>query len=104
MRISELKRRVAVKRVELVNAYFLESAINPSGGEALVRQGVMGLRWYQKMFGLKPRHSWNVDICGTHDQMRNSRPDLASKSSSTRAATRQARRSTGPSRPMVPAL
>jgi alpha-mannosidase len=68
-RIPELKQRIAEKRVELVNAYFLESAINLSGGEALVRQGVMGLRWYQRMFGLKPRFSWNIDVCGTHDQM-----------------------------------
>lgn len=68
-RVAELKRRVAEKRVELVNAYFLESAINLSGGEALVRVGVEGLRWYQKVFGLKPRFSWNIDVCGTHDQM-----------------------------------
>lgn len=68
-RIPELKRRVAEKRVELVNGYFLESAINLSGGEALVRLGVEGLRWYQQVFGLKPRYSWNIDVCGTHDQM-----------------------------------
>jgi len=68
-RIPELKRRIAEKRVELVNGYFLESAINLSGGEALVRLGVEGLRWYQQMFGLKPRFSWNIDVCGTHDQM-----------------------------------
>jgi alpha-mannosidase len=68
-RIRELKQRVAEKRVELVNGYFLESTINLSGGEALVRLGVMGLRWYEKMFGLRPRFSWNIDVCGTHDQM-----------------------------------
>ena len=68
-RIPELKQRVAEKRVELLNGYFLESAINLSGGEALVRQGVEGLRWYQRMFGLNPRFSWNIDVCGTHDQM-----------------------------------
>ncbi len=68
-RIPELKQRVAEKRVELVNGYFLESTINLSGGEALVRLGVEGLRWYEKVFGLKPRFSWNIDVCGTHDQM-----------------------------------
>jgi alpha-mannosidase len=73
-RIPELKQRFAEKRVELVNGYFLESAINLSGGEALVRQGVEGLRWYQQVFGLKPRFSWNIDVCGTHDQM----PQIAS--------------------------
>jgi alpha-mannosidase len=68
-RIPELKRRVVEKRVELINGYFLESTINLSGGEALVRLGVMGLRWYEKIFGYKPRFSWNIDVCGTHDQM-----------------------------------
>jgi len=68
-RIRELARRIKEKRVELVNAYFLESAINLSGGEALVRLGVEGLRWYRHAFGLRPRFSWNIDVCGTHDQM-----------------------------------
>lgn len=68
-RIPELKQRVAERRVELVNGYFLESTINLSGGEALVRLGVMGLRWYERIFGLLPRFSWNIDVCGTHDQM-----------------------------------
>jgi len=68
-RIPELKRQVAAKRLELVNGYFLESAINLAGGEALVRCGVLGLRWYQNVFGLRPRFSWNIDVCGTHDQM-----------------------------------
>jgi alpha-mannosidase len=68
-RIPELTQRIAEKRVEFVNAYFLESAINLSGGEALVRLGVEGLRWYKQVFGLQPRFSWNIDVCGTHDQM-----------------------------------
>ena len=68
-RIPELAQRVHEKRVELVNAYFLESAINLSGGEALVRLGVEGLRWYRQVFGSEPRFSWNIDVCGTHDQM-----------------------------------
>jgi alpha-mannosidase len=73
-RIPELKQRVTEKRVELVNAYFLESTINLSGGEALVRLGVEGLRWYEQVFGLRPKYSWNIDVCGTHDQM----PQIAS--------------------------
>ncbi|HZQ52516.1 MAG TPA: glycoside hydrolase family 38 C-terminal domain-containing protein [Bryobacteraceae bacterium] len=68
-RIPELRQRVAQKRVELVNGYFLESAINLSGGEALVRLGVLGLQWYRRVFGLTPRYSWNIDVCGTHEQM-----------------------------------
>ena len=68
-RIAELKARVSEKRVELVNAMFLEPTINLSGGEALVRMGVLGLRWYQQVFGIQPRYAWTIDVCGTHEQM-----------------------------------
>ena len=68
-RIAELKQRVAEKRVELVNAFFLESTINLSGGEALVRLGAEGLRWYESNFGLRPKYAWCIDTCGVHDQM-----------------------------------
>jgi alpha-mannosidase len=68
-RIAELKQRITERRVEIVNGYFLESTINLSGGEALMRLGVEGLRWYEAVFGVKPRFSWNIDVCGTHEQM-----------------------------------
>jgi len=68
-RVAELKQRIHEGRVELVNAFFLESTINLSGGEALVRLGVEGLRWQQRMFGARPRFAWTIDVCGTHDQM-----------------------------------
>src|SRR5882757_8791876 len=68
-RVSELKQRVNEGRVELVNAFFLESTINLSGGEALVRMGATGLRWYERMFGVRPRYAWCIDTCGVHDQM-----------------------------------
>ncbi len=68
-RFAEIKTRVREKRVELVNAMFLEPTINLSGGEALVRMGVLGLRWYEQVFGLQPRYAWTIDVCGTHEQM-----------------------------------
>ena len=68
-RMEELRRRIREGRVELVNGFFLESTINLSGGEALVRLGVEGLRWQQAMFGVRPRFAWTIDVCGTHDQM-----------------------------------
>jgi hypothetical protein len=68
-RIPELKQRLREQRVELVNAMFLEPTINLSGGEALVRMGVLGLRWYRQVFDLEPRYAWTIDVCGTHEQM-----------------------------------
>jgi alpha-mannosidase len=68
-RFADLKKRVSEKRVELVNGMFLEPTINLSGGEALVRMGVLGSRWYEQVFGLRPRYAWTIDVCGTHEQM-----------------------------------
>ena len=68
-RIEEIKQRVKEGRVELVNATFLEMTINLSGGEALIKQGVEGLRWQEQVMGVSPRFAWTIDVCGTHDQM-----------------------------------
>ena len=68
-RFAELKQRVQEGRVELVNAFFLEPTINLSGGEALVKMGVEGLRWQQHVLGAKPRMIWAIDVCGLHEQM-----------------------------------
>jgi alpha-mannosidase len=68
-RIAELKTRIREQRVELVNGMFLEPTINLSGGEALVRMGVLGLRWYRQVFNIEPRYAWIIDVCGTHEQM-----------------------------------
>ena len=68
-RVPELGQRIREGRVEVVNGFFLESTINLSGGEALVRLGVLGLRWYEQVLHVKPKYGWIIDVCGTHDQM-----------------------------------
>lgn len=68
-RFEELRQRVKEGRVEMVNAFFLESTINLSGGEALVKMGVEGLRWQQEVMHAKPRFCWAIDVCGVHEQM-----------------------------------
>jgi alpha-mannosidase len=68
-RVEELKQRVREGRVELVNAFFLEPTINLSGGEALVKMGVEGLRWQQQVMGARPRQVWAIDVTGVHEQM-----------------------------------
>lgn len=68
-RIREIKQRCKEGRVELVNATFLEMAINLSGGEALIKEGVEGLRWQEEVMGFSPRFAWTIDTCGLHDQM-----------------------------------
>jgi alpha-mannosidase len=68
-RFEELKQRVREGRVELCNAFFLEPSISLSGGEALVKSGIEGLRWQQKVVGARPRLAWMIDVCGVHEQM-----------------------------------
>jgi len=68
-RFKELKERIKEGRVELSNAFFLEPTINLSGGEALVKMGIEGLRWQQQVMEVKPRLSWMIDVIGVHEQM-----------------------------------
>ena len=68
-RVEEIKQRIPEGRVELVNAFFLEPTINLSGGEALVKMGVEGLRWQQQVMGARPRLVWAIDVTGVHEQM-----------------------------------
>jgi len=68
-RVQELRRRINEGRVGLVNAFFLEPTINLSGGEALVKMGVEGLRWQEEVLGVRPRSLWAIDVTGVHEQM-----------------------------------
>jgi alpha-mannosidase len=68
-RFAELKVRIGEGRAEPCNAFFLEPTINLSGGEALVKCGVEGLRWQQQVFGFRPRLAWMTDVIGVHEQM-----------------------------------
>jgi hypothetical protein len=68
-RAAELRKRIREGRVELSNAFFLEPTVNLSGGEALVKMGVEGLRWQQRVMGVRPRTSWMIDVTGMHEQM-----------------------------------
>ncbi len=68
-RAEELRARIREGRVELVNAFFLEPDNNLSGGEALVKSGVEGLRWQSQVLGRRPRFAWMIDVTGSHEQM-----------------------------------
>lgn len=68
-RFAQFKQQIEEGRVEAVNAFALEPTINLSGGEALVKQGVEGLRWYEQVLGRRPRHAWMIDVTGWHEQM-----------------------------------
>jgi len=66
---EQFKQRIKEGRVEVVNAFVLEPTVNLSGGEALVQQGIQGLRWYRQIMGIKPRYCWMIDTVGWHEQI-----------------------------------
>jgi len=68
-RLEELKQRAKEGRVELVNAFFLEPTISLSGGEALVKSGLEGLRWQTAVMNCRPRFAWMIDVTGMHEQI-----------------------------------
>ena len=68
-RVGELKQRIKEGRVEFSNGFFLEPTVSLAGGESLVRMGVLGLDWYNQVFGFRPRHCWMIDIVGAHRQL-----------------------------------
>lgn len=68
-RVDQFRKLSARGQIEMVNAFVLEPTVNLSGGEALVMQGVEGLRWYQQVMKAKPRHCWMIDVTGWHEQM-----------------------------------
>lgn len=68
-RLDQFRKLCARGQIEMVNAFVLEPTVNLSGGEALVMQGVEGLRWYQQVMRARPRHCWMIDVTGWHEQM-----------------------------------
>ena len=68
-RIDQIRQYVREGRVDLANAFYLNSAVDLSGGEALVRLGVEGIRWQEAVFGTRPRIASLIDTVGIHRQI-----------------------------------
>jgi alpha-mannosidase len=68
-RFEELMRRIKEGRVEAVNGMFFELSPNLSGGEAIVRMGVNGIRWQEQILGVRPRFNWLIDVTRMNEQM-----------------------------------
>lgn len=68
-RESLLRRMLHSGNAELVNAFWLESDVTLGGGETLALLGIEGIRWYEQVFGQRPRFGWAIDITGAHRQL-----------------------------------
>lgn len=61
---EEIKERVREGRWVIVGGWWVEPDLNIPGGEALVRQGLYGQRYFQSRFGVTARVGYNPDSFG----------------------------------------
>jgi alpha-mannosidase len=66
---DQIKQRVKEGRWEIVGGMWIEPDLNLPGGESLVRQLLVGQRYFQKEYGVTARIGWNPDSFGYNWQL-----------------------------------
>jgi alpha-mannosidase len=66
---AEIKRRIQEGRWEIVGGMWVEPDLNLPDGESLVRQLLVGKRWFQQAYGVDVRIGWNPDSFGYNWQL-----------------------------------
>ena len=66
---DEIKRRIKEGRWEIVGGMWVEPDLNMPDGESLVRQLLVGKRWYKQAYGVDVRIGWNPDSFGYNWQL-----------------------------------
>ncbi|HEX4286153.1 MAG TPA: glycoside hydrolase family 38 C-terminal domain-containing protein [Terracidiphilus sp.] len=61
---AEIAQRIKEGRWEIVGGMWVEPDLNMPDGESLVRQLLVGKRWYKKAYGVDVRIGWNPDSFG----------------------------------------
>jgi len=61
---AEIARRIKEGRWEIVGGMWVEPDLNMPDGESLVRQFLVGKRWYKQAYGVDVRIGWNPDSFG----------------------------------------
>jgi alpha-mannosidase len=61
---AEIKRRIQEGRWEIVGGMWVEPDLNMPDGESLVRQILVGKRWFKNAYGVDTRIGWNPDSFG----------------------------------------
>jgi len=61
---DEIKRRINEGRWEVVGGMWVEPDLNMPDGESLVRQLLVGKRWYKQAYGVDVKIGWNPDSFG----------------------------------------
>ena len=66
---TEIKQRIKEGRWEVVGGMWVEPDLNMPDGESLVRQLLVGKRWYKQHYGVDVRIGWNPDSFGYNWQL-----------------------------------
>jgi alpha-mannosidase len=66
---EEVRRRVREGRWEITGGMWVEPDLNMPDGESLVRQLLLGKRYFQEKFGVDVRTGWNPDSFGYNWQL-----------------------------------
>jgi alpha-mannosidase len=66
---KEIQERVKEGRWEIVGGMWVEPDLNMPGGESLVRQILVGKRYFQQKFGVDVKIGWNPDSFGYNWQL-----------------------------------
>ena len=66
---EEIQQRVKEGRWEIVGGMWVEPDLNMPSGESLVRQILVGNRYFQQKFGVEVRIGWNPDSFGYNWQL-----------------------------------
>ncbi|HWW97681.1 MAG TPA: glycoside hydrolase family 38 C-terminal domain-containing protein [Edaphobacter sp.] len=66
---DEIRQRVKEGRWEIVGGMWVEPDLNLPDGESLVRQLLVGQRYFQKEYGVTARIGWNPDSFGYNWQL-----------------------------------
>lgn len=61
---DQIKQRIKEGRWEVVGGMWVEPDVNMPDGESLVRQLLVGKRWYKQNYGVDVRIGWNPDSFG----------------------------------------
>ena len=61
---AQIKKRIQEGRWEIVGGMWVEPDLNMPDGESLVRQLLVGKRWFQQAYGVNVRIGWNPDSFG----------------------------------------
>jgi alpha-mannosidase len=61
---DQIKQRIKEGRWEIVGGMWVEPDLNMPDGESLVRQILVGKRWYKQAYGVDVKIGWNPDSFG----------------------------------------